>query len=66
VRDFTAAARLFVPPLDNRDWTYAIVTEAAAAGHAGFAGHWRTIAPAADRARRWCERSQRALRRAAG
>ena len=26
----------------NHDWTYAIVTEAAAAGHQGFADHWRT------------------------
>jgi hypothetical protein len=51
--------------LDNHDWTYAIVTEAAAAGHAGFADHWRAIAPAAGRARRWCERHQRALRRVA-
>ena len=51
--------------LDNHDWTYAIVTEAAAAGHAGFADHWRAIAPAAGRARRWCERNQRALRRIA-
>jgi len=98
--DFAAAARLFVPLLDeadvtdsrrgralerfrvflaasglsraerllvaealvaNHDWTYAIVTEAAAAGHAGFADHWRAIAPEAARARRWCERNRRAL-----
>ncbi len=51
--------------LDNHDWTYAIVTEAAAAGHAGFADHWRAIAPTAGRARRWCERYQRDLRRVA-
>ena len=51
--------------LDNHDWTYAIVTEAAAAGHAGFADHWRAIAPVAGRARRWCERYQRDLRRVA-
>jgi hypothetical protein len=102
--DFAAAARSFVPLLDeadvtdsrqgralsrfrvflaasglsragrlavadavvaNHDWTYAIVTEAAAAGHAGFADHWRAVAPAAGRARRWCERNQRALRAAA-
>ncbi|HEX3514588.1 MAG TPA: phosphotransferase [Trebonia sp.] len=25
----------------NHDWTYAIVTEAAATGHQGFADHWR-------------------------
>jgi hypothetical protein len=58
------AARLAVVSalLDNHDWTYAIVTEAAAAGHAGFADHWHAVAPAADRARRWCERHQRVLR----
>jgi uncharacterized protein (DUF2252 family) len=98
--DFAAAARSFVPLLDeadvpdsrqgralerfrillaasslsrgerrlvaeaivaNHDWTYAIVTEAAAAGHAGFADHWRALAPAATRARRWCERNRRVL-----
>jgi Phosphotransferase enzyme family len=47
--------------LANHDWTYAIVTEAAAAGHAGFADHWRAVAPAAGRARRWCELHQSAL-----
>jgi hypothetical protein len=100
VWDFAAAARSFVPLLDeadvpdsrqgralerfrvlltasglsrtdrrlvaeavvaNHDWTYAIVTEAAAAGHAGFAEHWRTVAPAAVRARHWCERHRRGL-----
>jgi len=49
----------------NHDWTYAIVAEAAAAGHAGFADHWRAVAPAAGRARRWCERNRRALLAAA-
>ncbi len=102
--DFAAAARLFVPLLDevdvtdsrqgralerfrvflaasgltraararvagalvaNHDWTYAIVTEAAAAGHLGFADHWRAVAPEAARARRWCERHRRALLAAA-
>jgi aminoglycoside phosphotransferase (APT) family kinase protein len=100
VWDFAAAARSFVPLLDeadvpdsrqgralerfrillaassltradrrlvaeavvaNHDWTYAIVTEAAAAGHAGFAGHWRAVAPTAARARSWCKRHRRAL-----
>jgi hypothetical protein len=104
VWDFAAAARSFVPLLDeadvadsrrgraldrfrilltasglsragrrqvaeavvaNHDWTYAIVTEAAAAGHAGFADHWRTVAPSATRARRWCQRHRRALLAAA-
>jgi len=40
----------------NHDWTYAIVTEAAAAGHQGFADHWRAVAEPAARARRWCQR----------
>jgi Phosphotransferase enzyme family len=104
VWDFAAAARSFVPLLDeadvtdrrqgralerfrillaasglpragrvsvaeallaNHDWTYAIVTEAAAAGHAGFADHWRAVAPEAWRARRWLARHRRALRAAA-
>jgi len=103
--DFAAAARLFVPLLDeadvtdsrqgraldrfriflaasglpraerllvagalvaNHDWTYAIVTDAAAAGHAGFADHWRAVAPAAARARRWYKRNRRALAAVAG
>jgi hypothetical protein len=45
----------------NHDWTYAIVAEAAAAGHAGFADHWRAVAASAARARRWCQRHQRDL-----
>jgi phosphotransferase family enzyme len=104
VWDFAAAARSFVPLLDeadvtdsrqgraldrfriflaasglpragrvsvaeallaNHDWTYTIVTEEAAAGHAGFADHWRTVAPSAGRARRWCQRHQRDLLAAA-
>jgi Phosphotransferase enzyme family len=49
----------------NHDWTYAIVTEAAAAGHQGFADHWRSVARQAARARRWCLRHQRDLLAAA-
>jgi len=49
----------------NHDWTYAIVTEAAAAGHQGFADHWRTVAEPVARARRWCQRYQRDLLAAA-
>jgi hypothetical protein len=45
----------------NHDWTYAIVTEAAAAGHEGFADHWRMVAEQATRARSWCQRYQRDL-----
>ena len=95
VWDFAAAARSFVPLLDeadvtdsrqgraldrfrifltasglpraarvavaealvaNHDWTYAIVTEAADAGHRGFADHWRKVAKETTRARRWCVR----------
>jgi hypothetical protein len=49
----------------NHDWTYAIVTEAAAAGHRGFADHWRVIGQAAGRARAWCQRHRRDLLAAA-
>ena len=49
----------------NHDWTYAIVTEAAAAGHQGFADHWRAVAESAARARLWCQRHRRALLAAA-
>jgi hypothetical protein len=50
----------------NHDWTYAIVTEAAAAGHEGFADHWRRVEEPAARARRWCMRHRRDLLAAAG
>jgi hypothetical protein len=49
----------------NHDWTYAIVTEAAAAGHQGFVDYWRKVAGPADRARRWCLRHRRDLLAAA-
>ena len=49
----------------NHDWTYAIVTEAAAAGHRGFADHWRIVAEEATRARRWCVRHRSDLLAAA-
>jgi hypothetical protein len=49
----------------NHDWTYEIVTEAAAAGHRGFADHWNQVAGTAARARRWCRRHQRDLLAAA-
>jgi hypothetical protein len=45
----------------NHDWTYAIVTQAAAAGHQAFADHWRAIAAPAARARDWCVRHRRDL-----
>lgn len=49
----------------NHDWTYAIVTEAAAAGHQAFADHWRAVGRSAARARLWCERHRRDLLAAA-
>jgi Ser/Thr protein kinase RdoA (MazF antagonist) len=49
----------------NHDWTYAIVTEAAAAGHQGFADYWRRVAAPMARARRWCLRHRRDLLAAA-
>jgi hypothetical protein len=51
--------------LANHDWTYAIVTEAAQAGHQGFTDHWRAVADSAARARRWCQRHRRDLLAAA-
>jgi hypothetical protein len=51
--------------LANHDWTYAIVTEAAEAGHQGFTDHWRAVADSAARARRWCQRHRRELLAAA-
>ena len=51
--------------LANHDWTYAIVTEAAAAGHQGFADHWHAVAGPATRARRWTQRHHRDLLAAA-
>ena len=50
----------------NHDWTYAIVTEAAAAGHQGFADYWHKVMEPTVRARRWCLRHQRDLLAAAG
>jgi len=49
----------------NHDWMYAIVTEAAAGGHQGFADHWNAVAESAARSRSWCQRHQRDLLAAA-
>jgi hypothetical protein len=49
----------------NHDWTYAIVTEAVAAGHQGFADYWGRVAGPVARARRWSLRRQRDLLAAA-
>jgi len=51
--------------LANHDWMYAIVTEAAAAGHQGFADHWSAVAGSATRARVWCQQHHRDLLAAA-
>ncbi|HUL27608.1 MAG TPA: phosphotransferase [Streptosporangiaceae bacterium] len=49
----------------NHDWTYAIVTEAAASGHRGFADYWHKVMEPTARARRWCLRHRRDLLAAA-
>ncbi len=63
----TRAERLLVAEavVANHDWTFAIVTEAAAAGHPGFADYWRKMAESTVRARHWCVRHQRDLLAAA-
>jgi thiamine kinase-like enzyme len=49
----------------NHDWTYAIVTEPAAAGHRAFADHWHAVSASATAARDWCVRHRRDLLTAA-
>jgi len=49
----------------NHDWTYTIVTEAAAAGHQGFVDYWHKVMEPTARAQRWCLRHQRDLLAAA-
>ena len=51
--------------VSNHDWTYAVVTEAAAAGHEGFSDHWRAVAGPVGRARRWCQQHHHDLLAAA-
>jgi hypothetical protein len=60
--DRRRVAEAIVP---NHDWTYAIVTEAVAAGHQGFADYWGRVAGPVARARRWSLRHQRDLLAAA-
>lgn len=48
----------------NHDWTYAIVTEAATAGHEAFADYWHRVAAPAARSRAWCLRHHHDLLRA--
>jgi Phosphotransferase enzyme family len=50
----------------NHDWTYAIVTEAAEAGHQGFIDYWARVAGPAARSRRWCLQHRHDLLAAAG
>jgi hypothetical protein len=51
--------------LANHDWTYAIVTDAVAAGHPAFADYWHKVSAPVGRARRWCETHHRDLLAAA-
>lgn len=51
--------------LANHDWSCAIITEAAAGGHAGFTDCWNTIGGTMVRSRRWCEAHRRDLLAAA-
>jgi len=39
--------------VDNHDWTYRIVTDAARAGHPGFREYWAGVAARTSRARQW-------------
>lgn len=63
----SAAERLSVVDalVPNHDWTYAIVTSAAARGHSAFASYWRAVSASAARSRAWCVRHHRDLLRAA-
>jgi hypothetical protein len=47
--------------LDNHDWSCAIITDAADAGHPGFADYWNQVAGTMARARCWCETHYRDL-----
>ena len=51
--------------LANHDWSCAIITEAAAAGHAGFIDCWNAIGGTMMRSRRWCDGRRRDLLAAA-
>ena len=42
--------------LANHDWSCAIITDAAQAGHPGFIDFWQHVAGPMTRARHWCER----------
>ncbi len=52
--------------LDNHDWCCAIITDAANAGHPGFADYWSRVAGSMARARRWYEAHHHDLFASAG
>jgi phosphotransferase family enzyme len=62
-----AAARREVAAaiVPNHDWSCAIITDAARAGHAGFIDCWAELAGPMRRARRWCEAHRRDILAAA-
>jgi Phosphotransferase enzyme family len=47
--------------LANHDWSCAIITEAAAGGHAGFIDCWNRTGKTMVRSRRWCDAHRRDL-----
>ena len=49
----------------NHDWSCAIITDAARAGHAGFIDCWTQLAGPMRRSRRWCETHHRDILAAA-
>jgi hypothetical protein len=51
--------------LANHDWSCAIITDAAAAGHPGFTDCWDSIGGVMIRARAWCQTHHRDLLAAA-
>lgn len=50
--------------VDNHDWTYRIVTDAAGQGHPGFSDYWRSVAAQSLRDRAWLISQQARLQAA--
>ena len=48
--------------IDNHDWTYRIVTDAALDGHRGFGDYWDAVSRQTTRARAWLSDNLAALR----